>query len=85
MISSGLIPPHASLRVFSFVQEFAHCNSTVDVAPWRLEPPQAHVECEPGLLPVVRPTFHKIVKHFASFRSVTLKSDIQLRSLHNPR
>ncbi|XP_008292881.1 kininogen-1 [Stegastes partitus] len=31
--------------------EFANCNSTVDVAPWRHEPPQAHVECEPGALP----------------------------------
>ncbi|XP_023154645.2 kininogen-1 [Amphiprion ocellaris] len=31
--------------------EFANCNSTVDVAPWRLEPPQAHLECEPGALP----------------------------------
>ncbi|XP_006797848.1 kininogen-1 [Neolamprologus brichardi] len=28
--------------------EFANCNSTVDVAPWRLEPPQAHIECAPG-------------------------------------
>ncbi|XP_038571116.1 kininogen-1 [Micropterus salmoides] len=31
--------------------EFSNCNSTVDVAPWRLEPPQAQIQCEPGLLP----------------------------------
>uniref|UniRef100_A0A3B4G8A6 Kininogen-1-like n=1 Tax=Pundamilia nyererei TaxID=303518 RepID=A0A3B4G8A6_9CICH len=31
--------------------EYANCNSTVDVAPWRLEPPQAHIECAPGQLP----------------------------------
>ncbi|XP_047443259.1 kininogen-1 [Mugil cephalus] len=31
--------------------EFANCNSTVDVAPWRLEPPAAHIQCEPGALP----------------------------------
>lgn len=30
--------------------EFSNCNSTVDLAPWRLEPPRAHIECEPGLL-----------------------------------
>ncbi|XP_044056557.1 kininogen-1 isoform X2 [Siniperca chuatsi] len=33
--------------------EFANCNSTVDVAPWRLEPPQAQIQCEPGALPSV--------------------------------
>ncbi|XP_059198047.1 kininogen-1 [Centropristis striata] len=31
--------------------EFANCNSTVDVAPWRLEVPQVQMECEPGALP----------------------------------
>lgn len=31
--------------------EFANCNSTVDVAPWRQEAPQAHIECEEGVLP----------------------------------
>ncbi|CAJ1061038.1 kininogen-1 isoform X2 [Xyrichtys novacula] len=31
--------------------EFANCNSTVDVAPWRLEPPTAHIECEGGPMP----------------------------------
>ncbi|XP_074524168.1 kininogen-1 [Halichoeres trimaculatus] len=31
--------------------EFANCNSTVDVAPWRLEPPQANIECEDGAMP----------------------------------
>ncbi|KAG8003213.1 putative phospholipid-transporting ATPase IF [Nibea albiflora] len=30
--------------------EFANCNSTVDVAPWRHEPPQTLIECEPGAL-----------------------------------
>ncbi|KAK5869553.1 hypothetical protein PBY51_024260 [Eleginops maclovinus] len=30
--------------------EFVNCNSTVDVAPWRYEVPQAHLECEPGAL-----------------------------------
>lgn len=33
--------------------EFVHCNSTVDVAPWRLLPPLAYVECEPGMLPMM--------------------------------
>nr|XP_046247334.1 kininogen-1 isoform X2 [Scatophagus argus] len=33
--------------------EYAHCNSTVDVAPWRLEPPQAQMECEKGPLPML--------------------------------
>ncbi|XP_051232190.1 kininogen-1 isoform X2 [Dicentrarchus labrax] len=31
--------------------EFANCNSTVDIAPWRLEPPEAQMECAPGALP----------------------------------
>ncbi|KAG7239939.1 hypothetical protein INR49_028134, partial [Caranx melampygus] len=31
--------------------EFVNCNSTVDVAPWRLEPPEAQLNCEPGELP----------------------------------
>nr|XP_061791050.1 kininogen-like [Nerophis lumbriciformis] len=31
--------------------EFISCNSTVDVAPWRLVPPQANIECEDGPLP----------------------------------
>ncbi|KAM9848853.1 kininogen-1 [Aulostomus maculatus] len=31
--------------------EFYNCNSTVDVAPWRLEPPSAQIQCEPGPLP----------------------------------
>uniref|UniRef100_A0A667XNL9 Kininogen 1 n=1 Tax=Myripristis murdjan TaxID=586833 RepID=A0A667XNL9_9TELE len=30
--------------------EFVNCNSTVDVAPWRHELPEANVECEPGAL-----------------------------------
>ncbi|KAL1022471.1 hypothetical protein UPYG_G00028130 [Umbra pygmaea] len=30
--------------------EFANCNSTVDVAPWRDETPQTHVECAQGLI-----------------------------------
>ncbi len=30
--------------------EFANCNSTVDVAPWRHEPPQIQIECEQGAL-----------------------------------
>ncbi|XP_042370187.1 kininogen-1 isoform X2 [Plectropomus leopardus] len=32
-------------------KEYAYCNSTVDVAPWRLETPQTNIECEPGALP----------------------------------
>ncbi|XP_065103406.1 kininogen-1 [Paramisgurnus dabryanus] len=28
--------------------EFMHCNSTVDVAPWRHEVPEVHTECAPG-------------------------------------
>ncbi|XP_032381531.1 kininogen-1 isoform X2 [Etheostoma spectabile] len=31
--------------------EFANCNSTVDVAPWRFEVPQAQIQCEPGEMP----------------------------------
>uniref|UniRef100_UPI0037E80AC0 kininogen-1 n=1 Tax=Semicossyphus pulcher TaxID=241346 RepID=UPI0037E80AC0 len=31
--------------------EFAHCNSTVDVAPWRLKPPQVQIECDAGAMP----------------------------------
>ncbi|KAM9478752.1 kininogen-like [Salvelinus alpinus] len=30
--------------------ELAHCNSTVDVAPWRHETAEANVECAPGPL-----------------------------------
>merc|ERR1712002_199200 len=33
--------------------EFRNCNSTVDVAPWRLEAPQTHLECELGALPTI--------------------------------
>ncbi|KAM4549472.1 kininogen-1 [Odontesthes bonariensis] len=28
--------------------EYVNCNSTVDVAPWRFEQPEAHIECEQG-------------------------------------
>ncbi|KAM7409232.1 hypothetical protein PAMA_000950 [Pampus argenteus] len=31
-------------------EEYTNCNSTVDVAPWRLEAPQAQLECTPGPL-----------------------------------
>ncbi|KAM6939190.1 kininogen-1 isoform 1-T2 [Lycodopsis pacificus] len=31
--------------------EYANCNSTVDVAQWRLEVPQPDIECEAGALP----------------------------------
>ncbi|XP_037626094.1 kininogen-1 [Sebastes umbrosus] len=31
--------------------EYANCNSTVDVAPWRFESPQTNIECEAGALP----------------------------------
>ncbi|XP_034529277.1 kininogen-1 isoform X2 [Notolabrus celidotus] len=31
--------------------EFANCNSTVDLAPWRLEAPLAEVQCEAGSMP----------------------------------
>ncbi|CAG5863288.1 unnamed protein product [Menidia menidia] len=30
--------------------EFVNCNSTVDLAPWRFEQPEAHIECEQGAL-----------------------------------
>ncbi|KAJ4943480.1 hypothetical protein JOQ06_005980 [Pogonophryne albipinna] len=33
--------------------EFAYCNSTVDVAPWRFEVPQANIQCEQGELPTI--------------------------------
>ncbi|KAL6108328.1 kng1 [Pungitius sinensis] len=32
-------------------KEYIHCNSTVDVAPWRFEIPNAHLECEEGQMP----------------------------------
>ncbi|XP_077058240.1 kininogen-1 [Siphateles boraxobius] len=45
---------------FKFVTEECHpmqektevlqCNSTVDVAPWRHEVPEVHVECQPGVM-----------------------------------
>ncbi|KAM8875529.1 kininogen-1 isoform 2-T2 [Spinachia spinachia] len=31
--------------------EYANCNSTVDVAPWRFEVPNAHLDCEEGKMP----------------------------------
>uniref|UniRef100_A0A4W4FL75 Cystatin kininogen-type domain-containing protein n=1 Tax=Electrophorus electricus TaxID=8005 RepID=A0A4W4FL75_ELEEL len=31
---------------------FINCNSTVDVAPWRLELPETHVQCAPGPIQV---------------------------------
>ncbi|CAL9695986.1 unnamed protein product [Knipowitschia caucasica] len=33
--------------------EFANCNSTVDMAPWRQEAPNVHLNCEPGQMPPV--------------------------------
>ncbi|KAF7654711.1 hypothetical protein LDENG_00065890 [Lucifuga dentata] len=33
--------------------EETNCNSTVDIAPWRHEPPEAHIECGPGPLPTM--------------------------------
>ncbi|XP_017275996.1 kininogen-1 [Kryptolebias marmoratus] len=33
--------------------EFVNCNSTVDMAPWRLEQPVTHTQCEPGALPPI--------------------------------
>lgn len=33
--------------------EFSSCNSTVDLAPWRQEPPRATVVCEAGSLPPI--------------------------------
>lgn len=51
--------------VYSCLQEFANCNSTVDVAPWRLEPAEANLQCEQGPLPIrVRSTTkHSNVEH----------------------
>uniref|UniRef100_A0A3Q3VMR2 Cystatin kininogen-type domain-containing protein n=1 Tax=Mola mola TaxID=94237 RepID=A0A3Q3VMR2_MOLML len=34
-------------------EEFVNCNSTVIVAPWRLEPPQTQAVCESGPLPSI--------------------------------
>ncbi|KAJ0065351.1 hypothetical protein NL108_007559, partial [Boleophthalmus pectinirostris] len=34
--------------------DFVNCNSTVDMAPWRQEVPNVHLECEPGPMPSVR-------------------------------
>ncbi|XP_013876014.1 kininogen-1 [Austrofundulus limnaeus] len=31
--------------------EYVTCNATVDMAPWRLEQPEVHLQCEPGALP----------------------------------
>uniref|UniRef100_G3NS23 Cystatin kininogen-type domain-containing protein n=1 Tax=Gasterosteus aculeatus aculeatus TaxID=481459 RepID=G3NS23_GASAC len=33
--------------------EYANCNSTVDVAPWRFEVPNAHLDCADGKLPLI--------------------------------
>uniref|UniRef100_A0A3Q2NTA1 Kininogen 1 n=1 Tax=Fundulus heteroclitus TaxID=8078 RepID=A0A3Q2NTA1_FUNHE len=33
--------------------EFANCNATVDLAPWRLELPQVQTQCEEGPLPPI--------------------------------
>ncbi|KAM9386153.1 kininogen-1 [Pholidichthys leucotaenia] len=41
----------SELCAFDNNVEFSYCNSTVDVAPWRLEEPQAHIECAPGAMP----------------------------------
>ncbi|XP_067369065.1 kininogen-1 isoform X1 [Channa argus] len=30
--------------------EFANCNATVDIAPWRFENPEPHLQCEEGPL-----------------------------------
>ncbi|KAM9824663.1 kininogen-1 [Neosynchiropus ocellatus] len=32
-------------------KEFVNCNSTVDLAPWRLEPAEVQINCESGPLP----------------------------------
>ncbi|KAM4739499.1 kininogen-1 [Anableps anableps] len=34
-------------------KEFVNCNATVDLAPWRLEQPGVHTECDEGALPPV--------------------------------
>lgn len=41
----------------------------MDIAPWRLEPPQTHIDCQPGELPTVRHTRHKIIRHETAFFS----------------
>lgn len=57
-------------NVCFYVQEFASCNSTVDMAPWRLEPPEADIQCDAGALPMVRPKYFTTEQHFTSFRNL---------------
>lgn len=68
-------PVWPDVCLYLCVQEFANCNSTVDVAPWRHEPPQIQIECEQGALASVRPAFHNksnMRQHFASFRNQSM-------------
>ncbi|XP_068599890.1 kininogen-1 [Brachionichthys hirsutus] len=39
--------------------EYAHCNSTVDVAPWRLVAPDVEVNCNAGALPPTLSVFSR--------------------------
>lgn len=40
------------------------------MAPWRLEPPEADIQCDAGALPMVRPEYFTTEQHFASFRNL---------------
>lgn len=64
------------LCVILCLQEFVKCNTTVDVAPWRLEPPEAQLDCEPGELPAVRPRFVTLLQHWSSTQFSALNTVI---------
>ncbi|KAJ7992866.1 hypothetical protein DPEC_G00266500 [Dallia pectoralis] len=54
--------------------ELAHCNSTVDVAPWRHENPQTNLECATGPTPSIlrrRPPGWSPLRNFHNFADVT--------------
>ncbi|XP_036378747.1 kininogen-1 [Megalops cyprinoides] len=56
-------------------KEFANCNSTVYIAPWRREEPEAHMNCEPGRLMTSfsrrRPPGWSPLRHFIYAARVT--------------
>ncbi|XP_056133116.1 kininogen-1 [Lampris incognitus] len=52
--------------------ELAHCNATVDVAPWRHEVPEANIGCSPGAHPVVQ-TFRRRPPGWSPLRNIQEK------------
>ncbi|CDQ66862.1 unnamed protein product [Oncorhynchus mykiss] len=71
--------------------ELAHCNSTVDVAPWRHETAEANVECAPGPLQNFevfrrRPPGWSPLRNFNNFAEATPASTASAKeeSLEDP-